>query len=179
MTKTAIALVLSFCAAMVVFAIMAIWTLPTIQTEAGGMLPFDVRPGGYSQTEAQAFLAALSDEGRALYLGIQHQLDTAYPALLAIFLGLALWVSGAHLPIALRLLGIVAAVAGSAFDYVENARVALLLTAPVDQIDASLVTAASFATVWKSRLTTIAFALLLGFLAHKGISRLRNSRSHS
>src|SRR5262245_15798623 len=60
---------------------MLMWTLPTITAEAGGLAPFDMRPAGYSFAEARAFLVALSDSGKRLYLDVQQPLDVAYPAL--------------------------------------------------------------------------------------------------
>lgn len=153
-----------FAACLGVYAVMLIWTLPAISAGAGGLAPFDLRLGGYSAEEARAFLAALSDDARALYLGPQQLLDLFYPALLAVVLGGAIW---ALVPWALLrwvLLG--AVLVGMAGDYVENARVAALLRYD-GAVPAEMVAAASRATLVKSAATTVA---MLGALA--GLARL-------
>ncbi len=72
-----------------VYLVMVLWSLPLLMADAGGLPAFDLRPAGYSHDEAQAFLAALSPEGRAFYLDVQQWLDTAYPALLGVVLVMA------------------------------------------------------------------------------------------
>ena len=67
-----------------VYLVMALWAIPKIIADAGGLLAFDMRPLGYSFDEASAFLTALSSEGRAFYLNVQQMLDSAYPALFAV-----------------------------------------------------------------------------------------------
>jgi hypothetical protein len=69
-----------------VYLVIVLWSLPRIAAEAGGIVPFDMRPAGYSLDDAKGFLTALSDSGRAFYLGTQHLLDLAYPALLGVTL---------------------------------------------------------------------------------------------
>ena len=121
-----------------------------------------MRPTGYDAAEAKAFLGALSEAGRAHYLGVQHLLDTAYPAMLAAVLGIALWrfTRGAW-----RAALVPVPVIASSFDYLENIRVrGLLLTDPAELTDAEIA-AASFATFAKSMLTSVAFAALLIGLA--------------
>ena len=75
---------LVFLAGAGVYAAMLLWTLPAITEAAGGLMPFDMRPFGYTHTEAVNFLAALTPEGLSLYLGPQAWLDRAYPALLGL-----------------------------------------------------------------------------------------------
>lgn len=81
-------LIYGFCLAVMLglLTYMNAVTLPKISAAAEGLLPFDLRATGYSEAEAQAFLTALSPEGRALYQGTQHRLDTLYPPLLALVL---------------------------------------------------------------------------------------------
>lgn len=155
---------LIFAITLAVYATMLTWSLPFISTEAGGLIPFDMRPAGYSFAEAQEFLVALSPAGRAFYLGTQHSLDLAYPALLAIVLTGAAWGLTRQ---RLRWLGIVAAVAavaGAAADYTENARVSRMLGADASTLDPQLVESASFATLVKSGATTVAMVLVLALL---------------
>ncbi len=108
--------------------------------------------------DAEAFLGALSDEGRAFYLDVQHKLDIAYPALigLALILGLQMvmrrpW--GA-------VFGVVALMATAA-DYFENYLVAGLLQTPVAALDPATVQVASVLTMAKSLCHTICFVTLL------------------
>ena len=69
---------------------MILWSIPRISAEAGGLAIFDMRPAGYSFEEAKTFLAALSPDGARFYVQVQHRLDSAYPALLAVTLGWAI-----------------------------------------------------------------------------------------
>jgi len=146
------------------FAIVA-WTLPTISQSASGLRPFDLRPTGYSAAEARDFLAALSDAGRAIYLGPQAWLDGVYPALLALVLILSFQ---SLIPARWRALRIVLqtiALAGSGFDYLENARIKAMLVVAPDQLGDAQIAAASFATVMKSALGTLAFCAIIALLA--------------
>jgi hypothetical protein len=140
-----------------VYAAMVGWSLPIIQSGAAGLVPFDLRPAGYSAAEAQAFMDALTPEARALYLGRQHWLDTVYPGLLGLMLfsGIAMlapsrwrWVLG------------LTSVPGTVSDWIENLLVARMLRQE-GQLPAELVDAASLATVIKSVCTTVALVLLL------------------
>ncbi len=151
-----------FALTLAVYATMLGWTLPAITDAAGGLAPFDMRLTGYTPDDAHAFLGAISVQGREVYLGPQHALDRFYPALLAVVLAGAVWSLIPSRP--LRLLLVVAAFAGATADYVENARVAAMLTTSGTVPD-ELILAASRATVAKSALTTLAMvAVILGLL---------------
>ncbi|PCI40143.1 MAG: hypothetical protein COB46_07345 [Rhodospirillaceae bacterium] len=69
---------------------MVLWSLPLVSDMAGGGVPFDMRPSGYSFEEAQVFLMAMSNKGRDFYLNTQHLLDFFYPTLFAITVAIAL-----------------------------------------------------------------------------------------
>ena len=157
-----------------VYLVMLLWSLPRLRLMAGGLEPFDLRPAGYSLAEAQALLTALGDEGRAFYLGVQHWLDTAFPALLAsvLFWTFRALVPGWHGLV----LGGLAAVPGPGLDVLENARVAVLLRAGPEAITADQVAAASAASLGKSFAVTLALVALTGALAawvwrHRGGER--------
>ncbi|SNS15872.1 hypothetical protein [Antarctobacter heliothermus] len=146
-------------ATLAVYFVMVLWTLPTIAAAAGGALPFDLRPWGYSPEEAAAFLSVLSDPGRSLYSDVQLRLDTVYPPLLAI------WICASAARLFPRgvvwAIGLVA-VGGMAADLAENAAVAQLL----DGFDADTARRAARWTMVKSAATTLALtALLAGFVA--------------
>lgn len=144
-----------------VYLTMVFWSVPVIIADTGGLIPFDVRPTGYSFVEAQVFLAALSDDGHAFYLNVQHMLDSAYPALMAVVLvmvfnnlfhGWGRWVA------------MVLALAGGGFDYMENAAVAVMLRAG-NGLTEAMVSTASLWTVLKSIAVTLALSALIIGLA--------------
>ena len=141
----------------VVYAVMLLWTLPNVASQAGGMTPFDLRPSGYGVQDVTAFRDAISDDGLALYLGPQRWLDTAFPILVAIGLWAAMW-QIFSLPIVRALLGL-AIVGGMLADLVENALVADLLTGP-GGVTASAVEAASRMTVAKFGMTIAAMLIV-------------------
>jgi len=146
-----------------VYVAMIGWSIPLIQTEAGGLIAFELRPAGYSHEEALGFLMALSDEGRSVYRGVQQYLDTAYPLL---FGGVLFWATlrltrnrGAW-RFALAILPVLAMV----FDLGENALVRELLRLPAESVSAELVQRASAVTVLKTVFTTFAYTSVLVLL---------------
>jgi len=152
-----------FAAALGVYAVMIVWTLPAITQSAGGLPPFDLRPMGYSADDARAFLSALGPEGRALYTGPQRILDIAYPALLGfVLIGALRHVYAKGWPLTLL---VFVALVGMGFDYLENMRVALLLAGDVSD---EIIAAASRATVMKSTLTSVAMLAVLAGLIRSG-----------
>ncbi len=147
-----------FVAAFAVYAVMVVWTLPAITTEAGGLTPFDLRPRGYSLAEAQAFVDALSGRGRDLYTGPQRLLDLFYPGLLAlVLLGAILTLVAGR---GMRATLIVMTFIGMAADYAENYRIGEMLgwNGPLPE---ELVKAASTLTVTKSTMTGLVMLAVL------------------
>ncbi len=76
-------ILLFWCAAMLVYILMVFGSLADIE-RITGVRAFDMRPTGYTYTDALAIISALGEEGRRVYLTMQIPLDTVYPALLAI-----------------------------------------------------------------------------------------------
>ena len=142
-----------------VYLVIVLWSAPTITGHAGGLVIFDLRPAGYDYETAQAFLEALSHEGRQFYLSVQHRLDLIYPPLLAITVVWAtVRLTGARLTTLLfAVLPLVAMVA----DLMENAAVAALLEGGSQAATAEMVNRASWFTVVKSGATTVAMTCLL------------------
>src|SRR5262245_31693213 len=116
-----------FAATLVVYAAMLGWSLPTVSAAAGGLPPFDLRPGGYSLEEAQQFLTALSPDGAAFYLDVQHMLDMLYPPLssLTMFFALA-WLLPRGLGV-WRFAFAAPALVIAVFDHFEDAAVTAML----------------------------------------------------
>lgn len=148
-----------------IYLVMVLVTLPSIAAAAGGMVAFDLRPFGYSPTEAEAFLRALSDAGRSTYQRVQLPLDLLYPPLSAGFLISSalllrrLWrgrgAEATPLSVPLRgalALPVIAAVA----DLAENGALWFLLTTPQGTPpDYWLVELASGCTITKSLSTAL------------------------
>lgn len=149
---------LLFGAALALYLAIVLWSLPRISAEAGGLIPFDMKPGGYGLEEARAFLTALSAQGREWYLGTQHRLDLAYPGLLAacLALGFVILFRGP-----LRWVLVIAALGVAGFDWMENLAVSGLLRADPSAVTEAQVAAASRWSVLKSVTTTVAGVALL------------------
>ena len=126
-----------------------------------GQVPFDMRPFGYSPSDAATLLEALGADGRAYYLSRQIPLDTLYPALLALTLSSSICWFGRRLPNSRLIhLGVAFAVGSALFDYLENLGIAAMIYGWPD-VSGSLVYAASTATIAKSVTTTLAVMLVL------------------
>ena len=74
----------------VILAVMDIILIPAIQKAAGGLVCFDLQTFGYDYDTARAFMQALSEEGRQLYLYAQLPLDTVFLVVYTVFFILAL-----------------------------------------------------------------------------------------
>ena len=165
-----------------IYAAMLGWSLPIITAAAGGLVPFDMRPGGYSFADAHAFLAALTSEGATFYVNVQQKLDLAYPGLLALTL---LYAIAALLPHHIRawrwVLAVIALPVGI-FDYLENHVVAQMIEAGSAGLNVELVAMASQWTVLKAGASTVAMSVLLILLlwrtSQKAVPRLRALMLH-
>lgn len=168
-----------FVLTMALYLVMVSWSLPLISAEAGGLIPFDMRPGGYSFEEARAFLVALTPDGRSFYLNTQLRFDMAYPAMLAVVLavgGLAMTRQRA------RIVGIVIAVAaigGAGSDYFENWAITRMLHTQVVDLQPATVDLASTATLAKSGLTTLAMGLVFALIIIAAVKRFQNRRRNA
>jgi len=149
---------------------MVLWSFPHLAKASDGLMPFDLRPLGYSLEDGRTYLAALGAAGRNYYLNVQHKLDTAFPALEAVVFVVAFrWLYRPPLRHFLAAL----AVLGAAFDYLENAAVAEMLQAGSQQVTAAMVAAASRWTVLKSAAVTLAMLALLIGLARAILQKRR------
>jgi mannose/fructose/N-acetylgalactosamine-specific phosphotransferase system component IID len=145
-----------------VYGAMALWSIPKIVADAGGLMPFDMRPAGYSAGEARAFIGALSEQGRQFYQQVQHGLDSAYPGLMAVTLVMAF---RSMFQGVMRFFWSGFAILGAVFDYLENAAVAIMLKTPVADITDAMVHTASRWTILKSLTVTIALTgLIIGLV---------------
>ncbi|MCF6273594.1 MAG: hypothetical protein L3J37_10480 [Rhodobacteraceae bacterium] len=145
------------------YAMMLFYTTPILRAESGGLWPLGIRITGYDLADALAYNAALSDEGRQLYVTTQAMLDTLFPALLALTLMLTIYQLAPKLP-ALFLTPL----AGALFYYYENAAINQILvgTGP----DAGLVEMASLLTTLKFASIALSLMIIL-WLWRKGKAR--------
>jgi hypothetical protein len=155
-----------------IYVAMLGWSLPFITDAADGLVPFDMRPGGYSFEDAHAFLAALTPEGASFYVDFQQTLDIAYPGLLALTL---LFAIAALLP--RRIGGWRWVVAGIAlpvgvFDYLENHSVRQMIDAGTAGLTADLVATASQWTVLKASFSAAAMSTMLILLLWRAAQKL-------
>jgi len=158
------------------YLIMILWSLPLVSEMAGGNVPFDMRPGGYSFDEALIFLKTINDSGRNFYLNTQHVLDFFYPSLLAVSLAIPL------IHLLPRYLGwplAALAIGAAASDYLENIYVAGMLKLEPAVVTEAMVSVASNWTLTKSISTTIASVALLIALAFKGVKWFKGRNNQS
>ena len=138
-----------------VYLTMVFWSLPIIVDAGHGRLPFDLHPAGYHFDFAVFFLEELSEEGRLFYLNVQQMLDSAYPALFGVVMTMA-------------------------FDYLENAAVAVLLQAgPRGHFTPEMVATASMWTQAKSVAVTLALLMLIAGLVMAFVARRKRRRNHT
>lgn len=138
------------------YALMAVYSMPTLLSAAEGLWPFDALIFGYSVEDATKYVTTITPEGRLFYLETQQMLDTFFPALLAASLMLTLFRLAPKLPVLYLF-----PVSGALFDYYENAAVAqILLTNAPDQglVEmTSLLTGLKFASISISVLAILWF----------------------
>ena len=153
---------LIFAVTMSVYLTMALWSIPYIASEANGLMPFDLRFIGYGYDDAAFFHEALSDQGQQFYLTVQHNLDAAYPGLMAVTLVMAF---NELFQGATRYVTSAIAVLSAGFDYLENAAVAVMLKSPLIDLSKEMVARADMWTMLKSGASTLAFgAVLVGLV---------------
>lgn len=158
------------------YLIMVLWSLPLVSKMAGCYEPFDMRLSGYSFDEARLFLTSITDAGRDFYLNTQQLLDLFYPTLFAITLSIPM----VHL--VPRYWGwalAVPAIAGGAFDHLENRAVAVMLRVEPDALTEAMVSTASNWTLAKSISITIALVALLVVLCIHGIAWLNTRKTQA
>jgi hypothetical protein len=152
----------SFLGAAAIYIYMLTISLPKLTSYAGGLAPFDMRPGGYNWQAALQVLQALGPVGRGYYLTHQLVLDIAYPALLALFIWQMLNFFARHQTnwwtIFLKRAAWAAPLV-MIFDYGENALIAKMLIA--ENLTVDLVNMASAFSRAKAITTSLFLTLLL------------------
>ncbi len=155
MSRAQVAFVLLASLTGAVYLAMTLVTLPHLRDAAGGLAPFDLRPGGYSAAQARAFLDALDAPARQYYLSVQQRLDLVFPALEAVTLIVAFrTLAKGWLAVVLSIL----AALGAVFDYLENHAVAALLR--TGTVTDDMIAFASRWTLLKSVAVTLSLTAL-------------------
>ena len=151
-----------FIASHAVLLIMMTFTFPRINKQIGGPA-FDLRPAGYSASEARSILGNLNDQTIDLYLFPQLTLlDIMYPFLLALFLSsflfrlLRLTKKKSKLNSILLLVPFIAVI----FDYLENTCIILMITESVEITESFVQTSSTF-SILKGVFTSIAWISIL------------------
>lgn len=137
------------------YLVLVGWLGP--QVDAGGLRPFDLRPSGYDLDGARAFLAALTPEGRAIYLGPVRIADTVFPLLMTLTFVLV--------SRGLGWIAVLPALAYGGLDLAENAQVAALLRSGV--LDPAAVALASLLTMTKFGAFALACLVALAALVRR------------
>lgn len=137
---------------------MNLWTVPRIEETAGGLRLLDMRFTGYTYEDAQEFVAAIGDEGTALYLGAQYWLDMVFPPFLGsvIFLFFR-WLFPGFPGL---IIGIVSLTYVAA-DILENLAVAAILHAGMDGLTPEMAATANQWTTIKWGLALVGLAMLV------------------
>ncbi len=165
-------------ATVLLYATMIFWAGPQISDmSTAEKLPFDLRMFGYTHEEAQNFVASLSPGGLAFYLGPAMLLDTFFPAMFALVLGLGCWFLLAHRPLLMRVAALLIAAFYALFDYLENLAVTRMLNTHPEELPVQLAETASRWTVLKFFFVDAAITVLLVLLIARLITWLRKEQS--
>ena len=161
--------------AVIDYLVMVVWSLPYIANQAGGLMPFDVRPTGYSLEEAKAFVGALSTKGNVFYLSMQHMLDTVFPIMEAIAVGWGIFMLMPESRGVVRWVAVIPAIAGMVFDLLENRQVGVMLTTGAGDLTAEIVSRGSMFTITKSILVTVSFLILASLLLSRYLEKRKQA----
>jgi hypothetical protein len=158
---------------------MMTYTFPRISNQMGSAA-FDIRPLGYSTSEAKSMLANLNDQMIDLYLFPQLTLlDALYPFLLALFLSSFLFRLSTLTKTkskAISLLLLLPFIA-MLLDYVENTCIILMITKSVEISELTVHLSSTF-TILKGVFTSFAWISVLVYSVQWLRMRFRGRRSN-
>lgn len=161
-----------------VLLLMMLFTFPQIN-EKLGTEAFDLKPFGYSESEATIMLQNLDQSTVDLYLFPQlFLLDVLYPILLAIFLStLIIRLSNLiklnqnHVFLNLFLLPFIAMF----IDYSENIMISLMITNPTN-VSSGMIKTASIFTQMKGGFTTLSWLVILILLVMWVVNKRKDKK---
>jgi hypothetical protein len=134
---------------------------PQLAAATGDLPLLDLRPGGYTPPEVLAYLNALGEAGRELYLSRWFPADTVFLILLALFFYFSIRHLFQGAAAYARMLGRVLPLAYVAVDFVENRRVAQMIRDGADALYENEVLLASLMTRTKFFVFAVLVAILL------------------
>jgi len=145
-----------FLSSHVILLRMMTYTFPKINTQIGGAA-FDIRPLGYSVSEARSILGNLNSQTIDLYLFPQLTLlDLFYPALLALFLSSFLFRLFNLTKTKKNSTLLMAPFFAMIFDYLENICIILMITNSAE-VSESIIYLSSAFTISKGVFTSFAW----------------------
>jgi hypothetical protein len=155
-----------------------LFTFPRINAKFGTKA-FDLKPFGYSESEATMMLQNLDQSTIDLYLFPQLFLfDILYPVLLALFLSTLIIrlsnlikINQHHIFSYLFILPFIAMFS----DYIENILISLMITNPTAELSVVIKTASIF-TLMKGVFTTLSWLVILTLLLSWLINKLKNKK---
>jgi len=161
-----------------VLLFMMLFTFPRINAKFGTQA-FDLKPFGYSQSEATMMLQNLDQSTIDLYLFPQlFLLDILYPILLALFLSSLIIklsnlikINRNHIFSNLFMLPFIAMFS----DYFENIMISLMITNPTNELSGVIKTANIF-TLMKGVFTTLSWLVILILLFAWLINKWKNKK---
>ncbi len=161
-----------------VLLLMMLFTFPRINAKFGTQA-FDLKPFGYSQSEAIMMLRNLDQSTIDLYLFPQlFLLDILYPILLALFLSTLIIrlsnlikINQNHVFSNLFMLPFIAML----FDYLENIMISLMITNPTNLLSGVIKTANIF-TLMKGVFTTLSWLVILILFFDWLINKWKNNK---
>ena len=137
---------------------MNLWTVPRIEETADGLRLLDMRFTGYSYEDVQEFVAAIGQDGTALYLGAQYWLDMIFPPLLGAVIFLFFrWLFPGFPGLVIGIVSLTYVAA----DILENLAVAAILHAGADGLTPEMAATANQWTTTKWGLALIGLAMLV------------------
>lgn len=134
-----------------------------------GLRPFDLRILGYTYADATTYIALLTPDQAALYVGPLRMLDTVFPILFGLWMGWVQWGITRNIHPWSRVIMLIAPAGFVMMDLAENALIAEMVQTTADTLSEELVLRASSYTI--SKYVTLAGALLA--LAALGVRWLR------
>lgn len=144
-----------------VYAVLVTLGMRHLVLGVDALLPFDLRPMGYSFLDATAYLSILPPEVAVLYTGLIRRLDTVFPLLFGLWMGMVYWRSSPWMHPWSRIILLIAPASYTIMDLVENALVSEMVTLGMSAISPEVVNLASSYTISKFVTVSVAFSVML------------------
>ncbi len=151
------------------FAYIQVFIMPGILVDSGGFTPLDTAITGYTAAEAKAFFLALQASGNTIFAKFHAFDDMIFPMLYGVTLALALWILTNGWSKTIRIILAAAPLTATAVDYLENAKIVMMLEMDAAKIPKSLADAANSLTTTKYTLIGISIGIIIVILTQRFI----------